>query len=76
MRLGEALSISQQASWRMGHALRLLMTNEKPLAGTVEIDELRIGGMPHKTAGDLGPGPGRGRRGQRKTTKTPVLALV
>jgi transposase-like protein len=76
VRLGEALGISQQASWRMGHALRLLMTNEKPLEGTVEIDELRIGGTPHKPAGNLGPGPGRGRRGQPRTTKTPVLALV
>jgi len=76
VRLGEALGISQQAAWRMGHALRLLMTNEKPLEGIVEIDELRIGGRPHKPGGELGPGPGRGRRGQPKTTKTPVLALV
>ena len=61
VRLGEALGISQQAAWRMGHALRLLMTNEKPLEGIVEIDELRIGGRPHKPCGDLGPGPGRCR---------------
>jgi transposase-like protein len=56
VRLAETLGISQQAAWRMGHALRLLMTNDKPLEGTVEIDELRIGGRPHKPAGDLGPG--------------------
>jgi hypothetical protein len=72
VRLGEALGISQQAAWRMGHALRLLMTNEKPLEGIVEIDELRIGGRLHKPGGELGPGPGRGRRGQPKTTRSAI----
>jgi transposase-like protein len=76
VRLGEALGISQQAAWRMGHALRLLLRQEPPLDGIVEIDEMRIGGLPRKPAGDLGPGPGRGRKGDARSTKTPVLALV
>ena len=63
VRLGEALGISQQAAWRMGHALRLLLRQEPPLDGIVEIDDLWLGGLPRKPAGDLGPGPGRGRKG-------------
>ncbi len=76
VRLAEALGISQQAAWRMGHALRLMLRQEPPLDGIVEIDDLWLGGLPRKPSGDLGPGPGRGRKGQPRTTKTPVLALV
>lgn len=76
VRLAEVLGISQQAAWRMGHALRLLMTSERPMEGIVEIDEMYLGGRPRRPSGEQQPGPGRGRRGQPKTAKTPVLALV
>jgi transposase-like protein len=74
VRLGEALGISQQAAWRMGHALRLLMADEAPLDGIVEIDDLHIGGKPRKDAERPKPSPGH--RAQAKTTKFPALALV
>ena len=74
VRLAEALGVSQPTAWRMGHALRLLVARETPLGGTVEIDEFYLGGRAKKPSG--APPPGRGRKGQRRTTKTPVLAMV
>jgi hypothetical protein len=59
----------------MGHALRLMVARENPLGGrSVEIDEFYIGGQPKKKID--GPPPGRGRKGLRKTMKTPVLTVV
>ncbi len=74
VRLSEAIGVSQPTAWRMGHALRLLLTREQPFAGTVEIDEFYIGASPRRDADR--PRPGRGRKGQPRTTKTPVLAVV
>jgi hypothetical protein len=74
VRLAEAIGVSQPTAWRMGHALRLLVSREHQLSGTVEIDEFYVGGSPRKDADR--PPPGRGRKGQPKTTKTPVLAIV
>src|SRR5882757_8147877 len=44
VRLAEALGVSQPTAWRIGHALRLLVTREQQLCGTVEMDEFYIGG--------------------------------
>ncbi len=74
VRLAEAIGVSQATAWRMGHALRLLVTREHQLDGTVEMDEFYIGGSPRKDADR--PHLGRGRKGQPRTTKTPVLAVV
>lgn len=74
VRLAEALGVSQPTAWRMGHALRLLMANEAPLGGIVEVDALHIGGKPRKDAERPKRPPGR--RSQAKTTKFPALALV
>jgi transposase-like protein len=74
VRLAEAIGVSQPTAWRMGHALRLLVTGEHQLNGTVEIDEFYIGGSPRKDADR--PHLGRGRKGQPRTTKTPALAVV
>jgi transposase-like protein len=74
VRLAEAVGVSQPTAWRMGHALRLLMSREHQLDGTVEMDEFYIGGGPRKHADH--PHLGRGRKGQPRTTKTPVLAVV
>ena len=74
VRLAEAIGVSQPTAWRMGHALRLLVTREHPLEGTVEMDEFYIGASPRKDADR--PRLGRGRKGQPRTTKTPVLAIV
>ena len=74
VRLAEAVGISQPTAWRMGHALRLLVTRGHSLDGTVEMDEFYIGGGPRKSADH--PRLGRGRKGQPRTTKTPVLAVV
>jgi hypothetical protein len=74
MRLAEAIGVSQPTAWRMGHALRLLVTREHQLDGTVEMDEFYFGGAPRKDADR--PHLGRGRKGQPRTTKTPALAVV
>jgi transposase-like protein len=74
VRLAEAIGVSQYTAWRMGHALRLLMTREQQLCGTVEMDEFYIGGGPRRDADR--PRLGRGRKGQPRTTKTPVLAVI
>lgn len=54
--------------------LRLLVTREHRLDGTVEMDEFYIGGSPRNDADR--PHLARGRKGQPRTTKTPVLAVV
>jgi transposase-like protein len=74
VRLAEAIGVSQPTAWRMGHALRLLLIREQLFAGTVEIDEFYIGGSPRRDADR--PRLGRGRKGQPRTTKTPVLVVV
>jgi ISXO2-like transposase domain len=74
VRLAEAIGVSQPTAWRMGHALRLLVAREHQLGGMIEMDEFYIGGSPRKDADR--PRLGRGRKGQPRTTKTPVLAIV
>jgi transposase-like protein len=74
VRLAEALGVSQPTAWRMGHALRLLVVQEIPLGGTVEIDEFFLGGREKKPS--YTTPPGRGRKGQKQTAKKPVLAIV
>ncbi len=51
-----------------------IVDGEHQLSGTVEIDEFYVGGSPRKDTER--PSLGRGRKGQPKTTKTPVLAIV
>ncbi|RAZ93064.1 IS1595 family transposase [Mesorhizobium hawassense] len=74
VRLAEALGVSQPTAWRMGHALRLMVAREHMLDGTVEVDHFHLGGRPRKHPDD--PPPGRGRKGQANTQKTPVMAVV
>jgi len=74
VRLGEALGISQQAAWRMGHALRLLLTDETLLDGVVEIDDLHIGGKPRKDGSRPKIPPALNARSN--STKFPALAVV
>jgi biotin operon repressor len=74
VRLAEALGISQQAAWRMGHALRLMLTSHDQLGGIVEVDEFYFGGKPRLDADS--PHPGRGRKGLRRTLKQPAIAII
>jgi transposase-like protein len=74
VRLAETSGVSQPTAWRMGHALRLMVAGEHMLDGTVEIDHFHLGGRPKKHPDD--PPPGRGRKGQANTQKTPVMAMV
>ena len=74
VRLAETLGVSRPTAWRIGHALRHLMTREQQFGGTVEVDELYVGGSPRNDADR--PHLGRGRKGQPRTTKTPALAVV
>ncbi|TNM60130.1 IS1595 family transposase [Aliirhizobium smilacinae] len=74
VRLAEALGVSQPTAWRMGHALRLMVAREHMLNGTVEVDHFYLGRRPDRKPDD--PPPGRGRKGQAKTQKTPVMAIV
>jgi hypothetical protein len=51
--LGRYLGISQPAAWRMGHAIRHMMTpmlSEK-LTGVVELDKTDVGGVFHYMSG-------------------------
>lgn len=73
-RLAEALGVSQPTAWRIGHAVRLMLAQDKPLDGMVEADISYLGGLPRHHADD--PRPGRGRKGQRRTTKASMLGLV
>jgi hypothetical protein len=57
IRLTEALGVT----YRMGHALRLMVGREQALDGVVEIDGLYLGGKPRREA-NYSP-PGRGRKG-------------
>ncbi len=74
VRLAETLGVSQPTAWRIGHALRLMVAREHMLDGTVEVDHFYLGGRPRKHPDN--PPPGRGRKGQIKTEKTPVMAIV
>jgi transposase-like protein len=74
IRLAEALGVSQPTAWRMGHALRLMVGREQALDGVVEIDGLYVGGKPRREK-KYSP-PGRGRKGEPKTQKTPALVAV
>jgi transposase-like protein len=74
IRLAEALGVSQPTAWRMGHALRLMVGREQALDGVVEIDSVYLGGKPRRDR-NYSP-PGRGRKGQPKTLKTPALVAV
>ena len=74
VRLAEALGVSQPTAWRIGHALRLMVAREHMLDGTIEVDHFYLGGQPDRHPDD--PPPGRGRKGQAKTQKTPVMAIV
>jgi len=51
--LGRYLGISQPAAWRMGHAIRHMMTPmlSAKLTGVVEIDETYVGGNPRYQPG-------------------------
>lgn len=73
VRLSEALGISQKATWRVEHALRLLMADhETKLDGIVEADDVRIGGKPRKDPSN--PDARRGMQGH--STKWPALSAV
>ncbi|WP_448188617.1 IS1595 family transposase [Azospirillum sp. sgz301742] len=73
VRLGEALGVSQKATWRVVHALRLLMADhEAKFDGIVEADDVRVGGKPRKDPSS--PDARRGMQGH--TTKKPVLSVV
>jgi hypothetical protein len=74
VRLAETLGVSQPTAWRMGHALRLMVARENMLDGTVEIDHFYLGGRARKQRDE--PPPGRGRKGQANTEKTPIIAMV
>jgi hypothetical protein len=69
-----ATGILQPTAWRIGHALRLMVAREHMLDGTVEVDHFYLGGRATKYPDD--PPPERGRKGQAKTEKTPVMAIV
>jgi hypothetical protein len=72
VRLAEALGVSQRTAWRMGHALRLMMADQNPLDGIVEVDDTMVGGVPRQDLVHLHP-----RHGLRgKTVKFPAVVAV
>ena len=48
--LGRLIGVKQSTAWKMGHAIRLMMTRWAdqlpPLCGVIEMDEKFIGGKP------------------------------
>lgn len=61
VRLAEALGVSQPTAWRMGHALRLMVSGQHMMEGTVEIDHFYFGGEPENKHSE-GPPSGKGRK--------------
>ena len=53
--LGRLIGVSQKSAWKLGHAIRALMTAENPtstlLGGIVELDEKYLGGKPRYQEG-------------------------
>ena len=53
--LGRLIGISQKSAWKLGHAIRALMTAENPMSmlldGIVELDEKYLGGKPRYQEG-------------------------
>lgn len=74
IRLAEMLGVSQPTAWRIGHAIRLMLAREHQFGGIVETDEFYIGGALRKDRDS--PKPGRGRKGQPRTTKRLALCVV
>lgn len=74
LRLAEALGVSQPTAWRTGHAVRLMLRQERPLVGIIEADVSYVGGASRNDADR--PRLGRGRKGQPRTEKTPVFGIV
>jgi hypothetical protein len=74
IRLAEAVGVSQPTAWRIGHAVRLMLTHENQLDCIVETDEFYLGGSPRHDTDR--PKLGRGRKGQPRTTKTSVLTVI
>lgn len=72
-RLAEALGVSQPTAWRLGHAIRLMLRQERPLTGIVEADELFVGTPPDSLKH---PNPGRGRKGLPRKAKITILSTV
>ncbi len=72
-KLAEALGVSQPTAWRLGHAVRLMLHQERPLAGVVEADEIFVGSPPDAPER---PNPGRGRKGLPRKAKITVLSTV
>jgi transposase-like protein len=63
---------SYKSAWHLAHRIRHAMRSEPlrgMLAGTIEMDETYVGGKPRKRVAKPGDKP-------RKSTKTPVVALI
>jgi hypothetical protein len=73
-RLAEALGVSQPTAWRIGHAVRLMLQQERPLGGIVEADLFYLGGAPRHDAHR--PRQERGRQDPARRGKTPLVGLV
>lgn len=74
IRLAEMLGVSQPTAWRLDHAVWLMLADEHQFGGVVETDEFYIGGAPPQDRDS--PKPGRGRKGQPRTTKRLALCVV
>ena len=66
--LARDIQVTQKTAWFMLHRIRLAMTQKsfnKPLRGTIEVDESYVGGKHH-----------RGKRGRGSENKTPVFGMI
>ena len=75
VRLAEAVGVSQPTAWRMGHALRLLMTREHSSAARSRSMSSTSAGAPVETPTD--PAwvvAARGSRGPRKRRCSPLFS--
>lgn len=80
--LERELGVTYKTAWRMFNRIRrLLMEDQPPLSGSVEVDETLIGGKRRYRRGEQAPrNPDgslkRGRRSKVDENKVPVLAMV
>ena len=71
--LGRLIGVKQSSAWKMGHAIRLMMSNWAtelpPLDGVIEMDEKFIGGKPRHRYGVR-------HKGGKATAKQSILVTI
>lgn len=75
LQLHRDLGITQKSAWFVNHRIREMLTNKAPqlLKGTVQVDEVYIGG---REANKHASKRTKGQKGRSEDIKTPVIGIV